>query len=192
MSSNSTDTELFVYTGPRGEEVLDDVVRVRIDPSVTSIPTRAFDGRKELADVELCEGLVEIGEYAFRWCFSITKIIIPTSLRRINNYAFYCSLQCPIRLHDGIESIGDDAFFGCIFTNFRVPPLITMIPYGILSNCKSIFSVEMPKNVTEIGSFAFRCCHCLRNVAFPPNTVIGSSTAVWFCIRNYKRTEASI
>jgi hypothetical protein len=117
---------------------------------------------------------VEIGELAFRWCIhSITKIHIPTSLRRINKGAFSVSLRCPIRLHDGIESIGCSAFTGCIFTNFRIPPLVTMIPNGILFNCKSMFSVEIPLTVTEIRNKAFYQCYCLRNVAIPPNTVFG-------------------
>ena len=136
----STDTDVFVYTGDGGAEVPDDVVRVLVDPSVTSIPANAFCRRNKLTEVELCEGLVEIGEGSFRWCgSSITKIIIPTSLRRIRDDALHGSLRCPIRLHDGIESIGAYAFSSCIFTNFRVPPLITMIPFGMLHNIKSIF-----------------------------------------------------
>ena len=176
MSSNSTNAEVFVYTGPRGVEVPDDVVRVRIDPSVTSIPAFAFDGRKKLAEVELCEGLVEIGVGSFSGCdHSITTIIIPNSLRRINNCAFWYSLRTLIRLHDGIESIGRGAFAFCIFTNFRVPPLITMIPDNLLRGCKTIFSLELPEIVSEVGGSAFYNCSCLRNVAFPPNAVFGDN-----------------
>jgi hypothetical protein len=68
MSSNAADAEVFIYTGPGGASIPRDVVRVRVDPSVTSIPVRAFHQRKKLAEVELCEGLVEIGEYSFGWC----------------------------------------------------------------------------------------------------------------------------
>jgi hypothetical protein len=95
MSCNSTDTEVFVYTGEGGASIPHDVVRVRVDPSVTSIP-HAFSGRNKLVEVELCEGLVEIGEYAFYWCnHSIAKINFPNSLRRINDQAFYNSLRVP-------------------------------------------------------------------------------------------------
>ena len=70
MSSNlnPTDTKVFVYTGEGGADVPEDVVRVRVDPSVTSIPAKAFLERRELAEVELCEGLVEIGEESFNFC----------------------------------------------------------------------------------------------------------------------------
>ena len=118
------------------------------------------------------EVVVEIGRNSFGWCdHSITTINIPTSLRRIRYAAFSHSLRTPIRLHDGIESIGASAFAVCIFTNFRVPPLITVIPDAMLGGCKSTFSLELPENVMEIESGAFAYCYCLRNVAFPPNAV---------------------
>ena len=45
MSAIATDAEVFAYTQP-GAEVPDDVVRVRVDPSVTFLPAQAFFGRK--------------------------------------------------------------------------------------------------------------------------------------------------
>ena len=170
--SFTTDDDVFVYTGEVGAAVPRDVVRVRVDSSVTSIPDEAFCQCKKLTEVELCEGLVEIGEHSFSWFdYSMTKIDIPTSLRRINNYAFYKSLRTSIRLHDGIESIGIFAFASCIFTNVRVPPLITVIPRGMLRTCISMFSLELSEHVRDIRSYAFCNCYCLRNVAFPPDAV---------------------
>ena len=169
---NPDDPEVFVYTGAGGVPAPRDVVRLRVDPSVTSIPARAFYECRELVEVELCEGLVEIGEWSFMWCDrSITKINIPNSLSSIRDNAFMSSLRTPIRLHDGIDSIGVDAFAACIFTNFRVPPLITNIPGRMLVNCRSTFSFELSDIVTEIGYHAFFSCYCLRNVAIPPNAV---------------------
>ena len=39
---------MYVYTGEGGGEVPEDVVRVRVDPSVTSIPASAFFSRQKL------------------------------------------------------------------------------------------------------------------------------------------------
>jgi hypothetical protein len=166
--------EIFVYTGASGAVVPQDVVRVRVDPSITSIPAQAFFSRKKLAEVELCEGLVDIGEGTFEYCdHSITTINIPNSLRRICNRAFSFALQTPIRLHDDIESIGDGAFKVCVFTNFRVPPLITVIPNMMFQWCRAMFSVEISEDITEIRYHVFYECYCLRNVALPPNVVFG-------------------
>jgi hypothetical protein len=179
MSSSNANAEVFVYTGEGGAAVPRDVVRVRVDPSVALIPARAFYERTKLAEVELCEGLVEIGERSFMWCDqSITKINIPTSLRRIRDDALHGSLRCPIRLHDGIESIGAGAFTACIFTNFRVPPLITVIPGSVFSGCYSMFSLELSEIVTGIGNYAFYNSYSLRNVAFPPNAVFGDDVFI--------------
>jgi hypothetical protein len=173
MPSNAIDAEVFIYTG---NDVPRDVVRVRVDPSVTTIPAYAFYERTMLAEVELCEGVVEIGDSSFGDCsHSISKIIFPTSLRRIQNCAFADSLRCPIRLHDGIESIEAGAFAACIFTNFRVLPLITVIPQYMLNGCTSLFSVEIPLTVMDIEHGAFGYCYCLRNLALPPNAVIGNN-----------------
>ena len=55
-SSNNAD--VFVYT--EGSVVPHDVVRVRVHPSVTVIPEKAFQRREKLVEVELCDGLLEI------------------------------------------------------------------------------------------------------------------------------------
>jgi len=143
LGSSASDSEVVIYTGAGGATVPRDVVRVRVDPSVTSIPRETFCERKGLVEMELCEGLVEIGLHSFANCLhSITNINIPNTLKRINDRAFHFSLRTPIRLHDGIESIGVEAFCGCIFTNFRIPPLITVIPEYVLHICRSMFSVR--------------------------------------------------
>ena len=80
--------EVFVYTGPSGDDVPRDVVRARVDPSVTSIPVQAFYYRTKMIEVELCDGLVEIGSESLQ----VSKINIPTSLRRIHDRAFWGSL----------------------------------------------------------------------------------------------------
>jgi hypothetical protein len=133
-----------------------------------------------LTEVELCEGLVEIGENSFACCDrSITNINIPNSIRRITDFAFLSSLRTPIQLHDGIQSIGRWAFAGCIFTNFRVPPLITVIPNYMLCNCRALFSLELPENTTEVGNYAFNNCYCLRNVVFPLAAVFGDAIIIY-------------
>ena len=185
LGSSASDSEVVIYTGAGGATVPRDVVRVRVDPSVTSIPRETFCERKGLVEMELCEGLVEIGLHSFANCLhSITNINIPNTLKRINDRAFHFSLRTPIRLHDGIERIGMYAFAGCIFTNFRIPPLITVIPEYVLHICRSMFSVEIPDNVTEINEGAFNSCYCLRNIAFPPNAVIDNAIFIAYRVNN--------
>ena len=62
-SSNNA-TDIFVYMG-EDSEVPRDVVSVRIHPSVKVIPNGAFRDRKQLKMVNISEGVIEIGQYAF-------------------------------------------------------------------------------------------------------------------------------
>jgi hypothetical protein len=39
----------------------------------------------------------------------------------------------------------------------------------MLQGCTATFSVEIPLTATKIRNYAFYNCHCLRNIAFPPN-----------------------
>ena len=68
--------------------VPDDVVRVRVHPSVTIISADAFMQRKKLEEVELCEGLLEIGRQAFYRCGKLKHISLPSTLRTIKHGAF--------------------------------------------------------------------------------------------------------
>eukprot|EP00985_Skeletonema_marinoi_P011258 scaffold5329_cov126-Skeletonema_marinoi.AAC.13 len=60
MAEAQDDDEIFVYMG--GDQVVPmDVKRVRIDKSVKIIPTRAFQGRTRLIDVEFLDGMKKLG-----------------------------------------------------------------------------------------------------------------------------------
>jgi hypothetical protein len=60
----------------------------------------------------------------------------------------------------------------------KSPALITAITNSMLHNCRAMFSLELTKNVLEIKGWEFLNCSCLRNVAFPPNAVIGNNVFI--------------
>ena len=83
-ADNNTEV-LYTDTGVgEGAVVPEDVARVRIDPSVLAICERAFLLRHELEEVELHDGLRDIGSSAFEFCRSLNVL----------------------RLSDGVEKIG--------------------------------------------------------------------------------------
>jgi hypothetical protein len=58
----STDTDVFVYTGDGGAEVPDDVVRVLVDPSVTSIPVKHFTTARSWPRWSCVKALLKLGK----------------------------------------------------------------------------------------------------------------------------------
>lgn len=89
MSNNNNDTgEVFVYMG-EGSVVPLDVIRVHVHTAVTAIPEKAFANCTKLEEVELCEGLSEIGVRSFSNCKSLKQIKIPSTVLVIRERAFY-------------------------------------------------------------------------------------------------------
>jgi hypothetical protein len=141
----------FVYTGMgEGAVVPNDVVRVRIDPSVLVIPGGAFFQRCKLETIELHDGLRKIGYDAFNRCAALRVLHVP----------------------DRVESIGSHAFFGCYLTKFRCPPLATTIPHMMLHSCLGLLSLELPGTIIQVEQNAFCECRSLRNVALASNTMV--------------------
>ncbi len=82
-----------------------------------------------------------IGKHSFSESDMIRWLVIPKTIRKIDDGAFYlCSSLEYISLVDGIEIIDDYAF----------------------SNCYSLKIVLLPSSVQEVGDYAFAQCHSLE------------------------------
>ena len=59
--------------------------------------------------------VTSIGDYAFNWCYGLTKVIIGNSVTSIGECAFYeCSSLTSVTIPNSVTSIGDGTFHGCI------------------------------------------------------------------------------
>ena len=88
--NNDVLSSVYIYNGVG--EVPYSVTHVRVDPSVTVIPQRAFQYRRQLVEVELPEGLIRIGVRAFKTCETLERINIPSTVIYIEDHAF-CGLR---------------------------------------------------------------------------------------------------
>ena len=129
--ANNVDSEVFEYMG--GDMVVpDDVVRAQVHPSVTVIPNKAFYYHTKLEEIELCEGLLEIGNDAFICCESLRHVNIPSTVKIISSYAFCFAPLQTLFLPDSIESIYPHAFWHGRFPNVRIPPCHHNFRSGVL------------------------------------------------------------
>lgn len=106
-------------------EELDSVI---IPKTIRRIGEKAFYGCKKLQNLQIEEGVkevgekavgkgyLEIGDFAFSDCDSLTKVILPKSLKRIGKGAFFdCHNIYDINLSTNVQEIGTDAFAECGF-----------------------------------------------------------------------------
>jgi hypothetical protein len=145
--------------------------RIKIPSTVTIIGGFAFCSCCQLEELELSEGIQTIRKSAFNNCESLKHISFPSTIRSIGATAFTKTKSLlTINLPDGMERIGSYAFFMGGLLTFRIPPLITTIPEGMVQRAESLFSVELSESVTYVASFALWDCYSLRNLAISPNT----------------------
>jgi len=128
---------------------------VTISASVIEIGEGAFRYCASLTEIVLPEGLVSIGNGAFMGCSLITRIEIPASLKQISNYAFSgCESLTEIVLNGEI-SIGRYAFEKCTgISELVLLNTVKHIDDYAFSGCDSLWSIEI-KAVDSIGLYAF-------------------------------------
>ena len=96
-------------------------------------------------DVTIPNGVIEIGDYAFQDCDSLTSVTIPDSVTTIGYEAFYdCENLESVTLGKNVKEIESSAF----------------------EYCYKLASIEIPDGVTSIGNYAFYACRSLTNVTF--------------------------
>lgn len=92
----------------------------------------------------------------------------------------YAERITAVSFPEGLETISDDAFFGCTaLTEVVLPKSLTMLGWESFSGCTALTSVTLSENLDSTGYFTFAGCTALRDVIFPKNLKeIGSGS---FC-----------
>jgi Leucine-rich repeat (LRR) protein len=97
---------------------------------------------------------------------SLTSIILPSSVNSIGDDAFYgCTGLTSIIIPSSVNSIGMYAFDSCSsLTSLAIPPSVISIGMGAFEDCSSLTSVTLPVSVTFIGQAAFFRCSNLNSI----------------------------
>lgn len=135
--------------------------------------------------------VVEIGESAFEDNTSITSVILPETLEKIEDSAFSgCSGITGIKLPEGLTSLDKYAFSHTGIREITLPaslktcnyPFIgckelkkvtfaegtEKVPASALEDTIALETVVFPDTVTYIGPKAFRGCRSLKEITLPP------------------------
>lgn len=123
---------------------------------VLELTARALQGKTNIRNVSLPEGITAIPAQFFYECTSLEKITIPKSVTVIDSYAFLrCTSLEEIKLSEGLESIGQYAFALCTsLAKVNIPDSVTYI--GSLSFTDTLIdSIHISKNVTDIDDAYF-------------------------------------
>lgn len=93
-----------------------------------------------------------------------------------NGYAAHCeSLPSNLSIPEGVESIGNAAFFQTAIEKVHLPTTLKNIGTGAFSHCEDLVEINIPAAIETIGMNSFRGCNSLKEVKF-------AKTSNLFCI----------
>ena len=162
-----------------------------------SLGTGVFSGCSSLLEIEIHEGIDKmIGNPFSQWngklklktnkfslehdvLYNRTKseiiaflscskeFIMPSSVRRIANNAFYESKISKIQFSSNLATIGDYAFYFCKnLSRIDLPNSLTEIGDDAFSDCTNLNRVDLPNSLMKIGANAFSFTSCQIGTIF--------------------------
>ena len=155
------------------------LTEVSYPKSLTTMENGCFEDCVNLQHFTLFDGLVKIGNTAFRNT-GITQIKIPNSVKQIGDEAFANTAIESINIPDGMEDINPRAFEGCkSLQHINVSPqnrIYCNVDGTIYLKEKKIIirvpviksgTYRVPEGVIGIGKYAFSECHNINEVLLP-------------------------
>ena len=128
--------------------------------------------------LDIPEGTLMIGPYAFSGCSGLSVITVPESVAEIGTRAFgACSSLREVRLPAMLTAIGELLFDDCgRLPEIRIPDSVKTIGASAFRNCKELKNITIPDGVTSVGGHAFHYCGALESVSIPDSvTSVGAN-----------------
>ena len=115
---------------------------VIVKDSTKVIANAVFINNSGLREIELPEGIVEIGDSCFENCKALKKIDIK----------------------EGLKKIGENSFAGAGVEEVKLPESITEIGYGAFNNCRDLSGINLPSGIERIAGYSFENTKYLNNI----------------------------
>ena len=154
-----------------------DVISVVIPDGVVSIGNRAFRSCERLTSVTIPESVTSIGEFAFAFCYDLVSITLPETVTSIGYGAFQGSMM-NVNYSGSAEGSPWDAQTinglvdgDYIYLNAEKKEISYYVGQG--------GDVVIPDGVTSIGDFAFAYNDKLVSVTIPESVVSIGTDVFW-------------
>ncbi|MBQ8763504.1 MAG: leucine-rich repeat domain-containing protein [Clostridia bacterium] len=110
---------------------------------------------------------------------------IPNGVTSIRNYAFSnCRYLENITLPDGLENIGENAFYGCEIGSVSIPDSVTSMGAWAFAACHNITTVTIGKGISTLEKGVFHGCMDLISVTIPISVTSIKQGAFYYCAIN--------
>lgn len=128
---------------------------------------RVYDTDCAYEEVIIPDRTMIIGESACK-DLEFKKVVLPKSIKRIEDFAFYNTGLEEIIIPEGVEYIGQRAFASC--SNLKrviLPKSLKHIGSAAFSDCPNIEEITLPEGIEEINYRMFAGCNRLKKITIP-------------------------
>lgn len=134
-----------------------------IPNNVTTIADGAFYGNALITKAIIPSNVENIGtitgQYrngAFGNCSELKRVELSEGLETIGDYAFFnCSSLESIALPSTFRNFGTDAIENAKITELAIPDGVTSLPDSCIKSCDYLTKIYLPSTVTSIGRYVF-------------------------------------
>ena len=156
------------------------ITEIEIADGITEIGAHTFDAYENISSIVLPDSVTKVGENAFNHCDKAISIDFGTGLKEIGAKAFSdCKALTSISLPASLETIGSSAFSGCagLTGGLVIPNSVTTIGDSAFANDEKLTgALTIGSSVTSIGKSAFGSCKFSGTLTIPDSvTSIGES-----------------
>ena len=150
---------------------------------ITAIENSIFANCTSLTHVVIPNTVKIINQNAFKGCTSLKQITIPNSVTSIGASAFEnCSSLTVITIPNGVTEICPKTFCGCkSLTIVNIPDTVTKIGESAFEDCASISKITIPEGVTKIEKETFCGCKSLVSITIPDSVTEIGAMAFFEC-----------
>ena len=136
-----------------------------VPEEVTSINGYALNGITGITHLTISTD--QLSDYSLAYFHGDVTVTLGES-KTLASYAFGNYRGTAVTLPEGLEAIGDHAFYGATnMVSVSIPDTVNKIDAQIFRDCTSLKSVIIPEGVEELGGYTFNNNTSLTSVTLP-------------------------
>ncbi len=150
-----------VYTGEDKETSKKDVV---------AIAAEAFKNVSSIQNIIIPEGITSIGKYAFAYCAHLETVKFPSTLKTIDEGAFYQSGLTSLTFPEACDltELKMATFSKCnSLKEVTIPGYIKTVGMAAFFECASLEKVTLSEGVVTVGKLGFQGCPSFKELNLP-------------------------
>ena len=162
---------------------------IKFPSTIRYIGANAFDhsdpvhNRSDLKEVVFNDGLLRIGEGAFKGCKSLLQVVVPSSVNYLGERAFYESAKLRKVVFNEVNTIDNEAFGSCTdLKEVLFKEGLQGVGKASFSRCTSLERISFPSSLEKVGEKAFKDCKNLKEVTFSNGIISRGSGRMHFVI----------